>query len=72
MITEEEEEEEEERGVLDIEVDNDYKEMMNLITSEDEKGAEGKYNDLFLLSSIGDNSDQISDDLLFTDINGTG
>ena len=69
MITEEEEEEE--RGVLDIEVDNNYKEMMNLITSEDEKG-EGKYNDLFLLSLIGDNSDQISDDLLFTDINGTG
>ena len=46
--------------------------MMNLITSEDEKGGDGKDHDLFLLSSIGDNSDQISDDLLFTDINGTG
>ena len=46
--------------------------MMNLITSEDEKGGDGKDDDLFLLSSIGDNSDQISDDLLFTDINGTG
>ena len=69
MITEEEEEE---RGVLDIEVDNNYKEMMTLITSEDEKGGDGKDHDLFLLSSIGDNSDQISDDLLFTDINGTG